>query len=165
MTPALVLDLTTSLRGDSIAFGSAPRREAGSQPISQLVRPAGQANQSVSQASSQSDSQSGKRAGRQTKTHSLGFFLVADLASSSGENRHRRNKQRSSGKAAGRRRIGRWFELLGELFDLAVSDGSKPAGNRTADLRVRGRLHYHSAAACSEVAILPTARNLLSTNF
>ena len=49
---------------NSIAFGSAPRREADSQPISQLARPA------VSQ----------------TETHSLGFLSVADAAPSSGEN-------------------------------------------------------------------------------
>ena len=39
--------------GDSIAFGSAPRREADSQPISQLVRQA--VSQTVSQASRQAD--------------------------------------------------------------------------------------------------------------
>ena len=49
--------------GNSIAFGSAPRREADSQPISPLARPA------VSQ----------------TETHSLGFSSVADAAPSSGE--------------------------------------------------------------------------------
>ena len=49
---------------NSIAFGSAPRREADSQPISQLARPA------VSQ----------------TETRSLGFLSVADAAPSSGEN-------------------------------------------------------------------------------
>ena len=49
--------------GNSIAFGSAPRREVDSQPISPLARPA------VSQ----------------TETHSLGFLSVADTAPSSGE--------------------------------------------------------------------------------
>ena len=49
--------------GNSIAFGNAPRREADSQPISPLARPA------VSQ----------------TETHSLGFLSVADAAPSSGE--------------------------------------------------------------------------------
>ena len=48
---------------NSIAFGSAPRREVDSQPISPLARPA------VSQ----------------TETHSLGFLSVADAAPSSGE--------------------------------------------------------------------------------
>ena len=48
---------------NSIAFGSAPRREVDSQPISPLARPA------VSQ----------------TETHSLGFLSVADTAPSSGE--------------------------------------------------------------------------------
>ena len=48
---------------NSIAFGSAPRREVGSQPISHLARPA------VSQP----------------ETHSLGFLSVADVGPSSGE--------------------------------------------------------------------------------
>ena len=48
---------------NSIAFGSTPRREAASQRISRLARPA------VSQ----------------TETHSLGFLSVADAAPSSGE--------------------------------------------------------------------------------
>ena len=51
------------LKKNSIAFGSAPRREVDSQPISPLARPA------VSQ----------------TETHSLGFLSVADAAPSSGE--------------------------------------------------------------------------------
>ena len=50
-------------KANSIAFGCAPRREADSQPISPLARPA------VSQ----------------TETHSLGFLSVADAAPSSGE--------------------------------------------------------------------------------
>ena len=41
------------LRGDSIAFGSAPRRKADSQPISQSVRQA--VSQTVGQASRQAD--------------------------------------------------------------------------------------------------------------
>ena len=48
---------------NSIAFGSAPRREVDSQPISQLDRPAV----------------------RQTETHTLGFLLVADTLWSSRE--------------------------------------------------------------------------------
>ena len=48
---------------NSIAFGSAPRREADSQPINQLARPA------VSQ----------------TETHSLGFLSVAHTAPNKGE--------------------------------------------------------------------------------
>ena len=51
---------------NSIAFGSAPRREVDSQPISPVARPA------VSQ----------------TETHSLGFLSVADAAPSSGETLH-----------------------------------------------------------------------------
>ena len=49
------LDLTTSLRGDSVAFGKAPPREAESQPISQ------------------SGKQAGRQAGRNTQ---LSFFQV-----------------------------------------------------------------------------------------
>ena len=48
---------------NSIAFGSAPRREADSQPISPLAR----------------------RAVSQTETHGLSFLSVADAAPSSGE--------------------------------------------------------------------------------
>ena len=76
---------------NSIAFGSAPRREADSQPISQLVRQAvSQTRQSVGQA------------GRQTETPSFGFFSVAGLASCSGEDTGCQNKPQSNGNAAGR---------------------------------------------------------------
>ena len=53
---------------NSIAFGSAPQREADSQPISPLAKPA------VSQ----------------TETHSLDFLSVADAAPSSGKMFHLR---------------------------------------------------------------------------
>ena len=66
MTPVPALDLTTSLRGDSIAFGSAPRREVDSQPFSPCARPP------VSH----------------TETHSLGFLSVADASASSGATLH-----------------------------------------------------------------------------
>ena len=56
------------IKENSIAFGSAPRREVDSQPISPLARLA------VSQ----------------TETHSLGFLSVADAAPSSGETFHLR---------------------------------------------------------------------------
>ena len=49
-----------------IAFGSAPRREADSEPISQLVR----------QAVSHAVSRASRQAGRQTETHSVDFFGV-----------------------------------------------------------------------------------------
>ena len=54
-------NIRTSSFENSIAFGSAPRREVDSQPISQLDRPAV----------------------RQTETHTLGFLLVADTLCSS----------------------------------------------------------------------------------
>ena len=50
---------------NSIAFGSAPRREPDSQPISQLVR----------QAVSQTVRQSVGQTGRQTETHNFVFFF------------------------------------------------------------------------------------------
>ena len=83
--------------GNSIAFGSAPRREADSQPISQLVR------QAVSQ-----DSQSGKQAGRQKRT--VWVLSVADSATSSRASSIYQNKQWSNGNAADHRRVGRWFD-------------------------------------------------------
>ena len=49
---------------NSIAFGSAPRRETDSQPISHFAKPAAS----------------------QTETHSLGFLSVADASPSSGGN-------------------------------------------------------------------------------
>jgi hypothetical protein len=66
LIPAITLQclLGHAYDGNSIAFGSAPQREADSQPISQLAKPA------VSQ----------------TETHSLGSLSVADAAPSSGEN-------------------------------------------------------------------------------
>ena len=76
------------LAENSIAFGSAPRREADSQPISQLDRPA------VSQ----------------TETHSLGFLSVADRGPSSGENNWSQSWQWANGNAGGRGRFGRRFE-------------------------------------------------------
>ena len=57
------------------AFGGAPRREADSQPISQLVRQV--VSQTVSRASRQAD--------RNTQ---FGLFSVADSASSNGEDRY-----------------------------------------------------------------------------
>ena len=73
---------------NSIAFGSAPRREADSQPISQLARSA------VSQ----------------TETHSSGVLSVADSPPSSGEERRPQGKQCPNGTAADRRLSGRRFE-------------------------------------------------------
>ena len=73
---------------NSIAFGSAPRREAESQPISQLARPA------VSQ----------------TETHSLGVLSIADSVPSSGANLRPQGKFWPSGNAAYRRLFGRRFK-------------------------------------------------------
>ena len=107
---------------NSIAFGSAPRREADSQPISQLARPA------VSQ----------------TKTHSLGFLSMADPAPSSGEDLCSQGKQWPNGNAADCRLFGPGFEpRLGE-DGVAAADDSRPTRIRTADLQLCSRLHYHS---------------------
>ena len=73
---------------NSIAFSSAPRGEADSQPISQLDRPA------VSQ----------------TETHTLGFMSVADTGPSSGENNRSQDWQWPNGNAGGHRLFGRQFE-------------------------------------------------------
>ena len=70
--------------------GSAPRREADSQPINQLVRQA--VSQTVSQASRQAD----------RNTQFRFFFSVAGLASCSGEDIGCQNKPQSNGNAAGR---------------------------------------------------------------
>ena len=62
---------TMSTLKNSIAFGSAPRREVDSQPISPLARPA------VSQTETHS-------LGVLSETNSLGFLSVANAAPSSG---------------------------------------------------------------------------------
>ena len=77
-TLSVTCPAVVKLLGNSIAFGSAPRREADSQPISQLVR------QAVSQTVS--------RASRQADRNTVWGFSVADLASSSGENRYCQNE-------------------------------------------------------------------------
>ena len=124
---------------NSIAFGSAPLREADSQPISQVVRPA--VSQTVIRASRQAD--------RNTQ---FGFFFsVADSAPSSGEDSCWQDKQRSSGNTADRRLLGRRFESrLADLGGGGVNDDSRPARIRTADLQVCSLLHYHSTALCSD---------------
>ena len=107
--------------GNSIAFGSAPRREADSQPISQLGRPA------VSQ----------------TEAHSLGFLSVADSAASSGEEIQRQGKQWLNGNAADRRLLGRRFQPRPGEHGGAVDD-SRPSRSRAAELKFRSGLRYHS---------------------
>ena len=103
----------TVCRQNSIAFGSAPRREADSQPISPLARPA------VSQ----------------TKTHSLGFLSVADAAPSSGEMVHLR-ASRQNGNAADRRPFGRRFEPQSGKYGAAAAADSRPTRIRTANRKL-----------------------------
>ena len=76
------------LKKNSIAFCGAPRREADSQPISQLARPA------VSQ----------------TETHNLSFLSVGDSAPSSGEGHCSQGKQWLNGDAPHCQLFGRRFE-------------------------------------------------------
>ena len=98
--------------GNSIALGSAPRREADSQPLDQLAKPAV----------------------NQTETHSLGFLSVADPAPSSGEDCCYQGKQWPNGNATDRRIFGRWFEpWSGEDGGGATGD-SRPTKIRTTDL-------------------------------
>ena len=87
---------------NSIAFGSAPRREA----VSQLDRPA------VSQ----------------TETHTLGFLSVADTEASSGENNWSHNWQWPSGNAVGRRLFGRRFEPWCGQYGSGATAGVHPPG-------------------------------------
>ena len=90
----VVIGFSAHCPRNSIAFGSAPRREADSQPISQLVRQA--VSQTVSQAS------------RQTETPSLVFLSVAGLASCTGEDAFCQNKPQSNGNAADCRLVWRF---------------------------------------------------------
>ena len=87
---------------NSIAFGSAPRREA----VSQLDRPA------VSQ----------------TETHTLGFLSVADTGPSSGEDNWSQNWQRPNGNAGGRRHFGRRFEPRCGQHGSGTAAGVHPPG-------------------------------------
>ena len=73
---------------NSIAFGSAPRREADSQPVSQLVR----------QAVSHAVSPTSRQAGGQT-AHTGWAFSVTDSATSSGEPNTWKISQWSNGNA------------------------------------------------------------------
>jgi len=97
---------------NSIAFGSAPRREVDSQPISQLDRPAV----------------------RQTETHTLGFLLVADTLCSSLNFKHR---WWPSGNACHRKFLGRRFEpWCGEYLQRRRRCKSQQARNQTTDSEV-----------------------------
>ena len=118
---------------NSIAFSRAPRREADSQPISQLARLA------VSQ----------------TETHGLGFLSVADSAPSSGEERCPQGKQWPDGNAANRRLFGRRFETRSGEHDGAAADDSRPTRTRTANLKFYSRLRYHSTGVCGDSNMHP----------
>ena len=134
-----------------MAFGSAPRREADSQPISQLVR----------QAVSQTVIRESKQAGRQKHPVSV-FFLVAGLASCSGKNVFCQNKPQSNGNAASRRLVS-----SNPSRRSPAASAKLPTGNRTANLSISGRLHYHSTGACygghcSSHCLKPSDQKLLT---
>ena len=75
-------DTIKTQRKNSIAFGSAPGREADSQPISRLVR------QSVSHSGSQSGKQAGRQADRSTQ---FGFFQWWTPLQAKGMPKHRKS--------------------------------------------------------------------------
>ena len=87
---------------NSIAFGSAPRREA----VSQLDRPA------VSQ----------------TETHILGFLSVADTGPSSGESCLPQSWQWPNGNAADHSLFGRRFEPWCVQYGIGAATGVHPRG-------------------------------------
>ena len=120
----------------SIAFGSAPRREADSQPISPLARPA------VSQ----------------TETHSLGFLSVADAAPSSGERVHvRASSGRTVMQLAADLLVGDSNPDQATMAPLPPPTVDRP--------KTLCRLHYHSTGGGVTAICLPTAWSLLSENF
>ena len=99
---------------NSIAFGSAPRREVDSQPISQLDRPAV----------------------RQTETHTLGFLLVADTLCSSRDRPHFKYRWWPSGNACHRQLLGRRFEpWCADYLQRRRRCKSQQAGIRTTDYK------------------------------
>ena len=139
ISPTYCFDSEKSCQINSIAFGSALRREAegpDSQRISQLVRPA--VSQTVWRASRQAD--------RNTQ---FGFFFSGRLGFKQLGEHLLQNAQWPSGKAADRQPAGRWFEPWSAGRG-AGADVSQPAGNRTADLSGCGRLHYLCTAAYSD---------------
>ena len=128
---------------NSIAFGGAPRREADSQPISQLARPA------VSEI----------------EAHSLGFLSVANSAPSNGEDSHHQNKQWPNSNAADL--LGRWFEPHLANHGSGAFNHRRPAGIRSADPKFCSRLCYHLTAVCpdsnmSPLCLKPSHRKLLT---
>ena len=99
---------------NSIAFGSAPRREVDSQPISQLDRPAV----------------------RQTETHTLGFLLVADTLCSSRDRSHFKYRWWPSGNACHRQLLGRRFEpWCADYLQQRRRCKSRQAGIRSPDYK------------------------------
>ena len=136
----------------SIAFGSAPRREANSQPISQLVRPAD------SQTVRQSFGQTGKKTSRQKHTVWV-FFSVADSGASSGKENSCQNKKRSNGNAAGHGLLGRRFESRSADDGGGAIDNSGPGRIRIADLQCCCWLHHNSPTICSGANRFPHCLN------
>ena len=127
---------------NSIAFGSAPRREA----VSQLDRPA------VSQ----------------TETHTLGFLSVADTGPSSGENSWPQSWQWPNGDAGGRRLFGRRFEPWCVQYGSGSGatagvypPGFEPPSEKSESHALpfnRGRIRQNCVSHCLE----PSQRKLLT---
>ena len=127
---------------NSIAFGSASRREVDSHPISPLARPA------VSQPA----------------THSLGFLSVADAGASSGETIHVRL---SSGRIV--MQLASDF-LVGGSNPGKVNIAPPPAPPSSDQVsnrrpKILGQLRYHSTGGDATAINFPIAWSLLSENF
>ena len=119
------------LKKNSIAFGSAPRREADSQPISQ--------------ASSPSDSLSGKQAGRQKHTVSVFCQWQTWLHAVGRTHSVRISHSRMVMKPTAKAQVGGSHPL-----PMPAVSANMPARNRTGGLPISGRLHYHLTGACSD---------------
>ena len=65
------------------------------------------------------------------------------------------DKQRSSGNVADCRIAGRRFESWSAGYCFWRRRHCRPTGIRTANLRIRGWLHYHSTASCSDSSCPP----------
>ena len=79
-----------------------------------------------------------------------GSTVFAQKAPSSGEAYLSRIKPRGNGNAADCRVIDCWFESWSDDCRTRRRRHLRPTRVQTADQKVCGRLHYHSATACPE---------------
>ena len=125
---------------NSSAFGSAPRREAASQPISQLARP------TVSQT------------GRNTQ---FGFFVSDRCGPKQWGELLAQGKQWPNGNAADHRLFGRRFKPRLSEHGGSGADDSRLTRIRTADLKLCSRLCRWRAVPhedrCSPKGAVPNA--------